>query len=66
MTDGGPVHDPANNITVTQIGRDGATATIQVTYVLTCNEATPSVGIGPSIHLVRPGEIVDFLVSVTN
>ncbi len=66
MTDGGPVHDPANDITVTQISRDGATATIQVTYVLTCNKATPSVGIGPSIHLVRPGEIVDFSVSVTN
>ena len=66
LTDGGAFQDPANDITISQISRDGATAAIQVTYVLTCNEATPTVGIGPSMHLVRPGEIVDFSVSVTN
>ena len=72
-------NDTANELTVTQVSRDGATATVEIAFGTStgggtgggtddtsCNTATPSVGVSPSIQMVRPGEMVDYSTSVTN
>lgn len=66
LTDGGVFQDPANEVTVTQLSHDGATATVEIAYVMTCDTATPTVGVSPSMHLVKPGATVDYSVSLTN
>jgi len=58
--------DAVNDVTVTQLGHDANSATVEIAYTVSCDSTTPSVGVSPSVRFVRPGDQAVYDSSVAN
>jgi hypothetical protein len=64
LADGSSFMDTINGVTVTQVGHDVNTATVQVT--LACAPVPPMLSVSPSSQSSKAGATVTYTVSVTN
>lgn len=64
LTDLGSFYDVGNGITVTQLGRSGDQATVEIGFG--CASALPTVNLSPASNTVRPGATATYTVAVTN
>jgi len=65
LADGGFFIDPVNGITVTQIGRDAGSVTVEISFD-NCVKATPSVALAPPSQLLTTAGLVSYNVTITN
>ncbi len=65
LADGEFFIDPVNGITVTQIGSDAGSVTVEISFD-NCVKATPSVALAPPSQLLTTAGLVSYNVTITN